>query len=65
MRLEDDDAEGHAHLRRNRRRLADHLLVAEMHAVEIAERIDRPPETGRNVLVMADDLHRGGRGSGR
>src|SRR5690606_27721952 len=62
MRLEDEDTERHAHFARDGFRLSDDLPVAEMHAVEIAERIDRAPETGRYLLVVTDDLH--GRGPG-
>ena len=57
MRLEDENAERHAQLFRDARRLADDLLMAEMHTVEIAERVDRAPKTGRYLLVMTDDLH--------
>jgi len=62
MRLENENAERHAHLVRDRRRLADDLPMAEMHTVEIAKRIDRALKAGRHMLIVADDLH--WRGSG-
>ncbi len=60
MRLEGGDDYRPALVETHRDRAADHRLVAEVEAVEIAERDHAPAKAVRQGLAVRQALHRSG-----
>ena len=59
MGLEGEHAAGCVELGGQAQRLADHLLMAEMQPVEIAQRDDGAARFDRDLGVMAEQTHGG------
>ena len=59
MRLEGEHAAGRVELARQAQRLADHLLMAEMQPVEIAQRDDGAARFDRDLGVVPEQTHGG------